>query len=172
MFFGDREFFAIEAELQEIHEKWTYGHLRIWVGGQPFGDVEDTSDLASSARWGRTLLAASARRRRPDLDATTASDVYELLYGRYVTRVNTPENKPMAGTWDRDPYLLDGVGESSLRDKCAVLVVGRGDGRDRVVVMSFRDARVVEVVVDAGVFDGAVSSYCAWVESLRETPSG
>jgi hypothetical protein len=34
--------------------------------------------------------------------------------------------------------------------------------------MAFPDERVLEVVVDAGVCDGVVASYCAWAEASRE----
>src|SRR5262249_35560197 len=87
MIAGHPESFGIEAELLEIHGKWTYGRLRFWVGGVEVGDFDDTSDLATSARWGRTFLAASSRRTRPDLDRMLPKDVYQLLYGRFIREV-------------------------------------------------------------------------------------
>jgi hypothetical protein len=172
MLAGHRNSFAIEAELLEFHGEWIYGKLRLWVADAPFGDFDDTSDLATSARWGRTFLAASPQRTRPELDGATAADVYQLLYGQYVVDITrTAELRrrrtPAPPVWDRDPYLLDDVGESSLRDHCAVVVVRRGDGRDRVIVKAFDDEAISEVVLPPGELDATVAAYCAWVEQLR-----
>jgi len=174
MLFGNIHSLAIEAELLEIYGKWTYASLRFWVGGQEIGDFSDTSDLAGSARWLRAFLQESSRRTRVDLDEMPAPDVYELLYGRFVidiTRVDITVKRPTSPIshepWDRDPYLLDDVGESSLRDKFAVLAVRRSDAQDRIIVKSFRDDVVWEVLLPPGECDATIVSYCTWVEGLR-----
>ena len=176
MLFGNVNSFAIEAELLELYGKWTYAKLRFWIGGQGIGDFNDTSDLASSARWGRTFLQESSRRTRVDLDEMPAPDVYELLYGRFVidiTRVDITVKRPRSPIshehWDRRPYLLDDVGESSLRDKFAVLAVRRRDGHDRIIVKSFRDDVVSEVLLPPGECDATIALYCTWVEGLRSS---
>ena len=176
MLFGNVDLFAIEAELLELYGKWTYASLRFWAGGQGIGDFSDTSDLASSARWGRTFLQESSRRTRVDLDEMPAPDVYELLYGRFVmdiTRVDITVKRPLFPRahehWDRRPYLLDDVGESSLRDKFAVLAVRRRDGHDRIIVKSFRDDVVSEVLLPPGECDATIALYCTWVEGLRSS---
>src|SRR4051812_9772628 len=133
MLAGHRNSFAIEAELIEIYGKWIYGKLRFWVAGASIGDFDDTSDLATSARWGRVFLAASPGRPRPARDGVAGPDVYEVLCGEFVVdstpRPEAPARGGRAGSvWDREPYLLDDVGESSLRDKYAILVVRCSDG--------------------------------------------
>jgi hypothetical protein len=175
MQFGNPDNFAIEAELREIHGKWLYGKLRFWVDRLPVGDFDDTSDLASSARSGRIFLAASSRRTRSDLDHLSAIDVYTILYGQYVvdiSRVDAPHRRaPSGSVWDRDPYLLDDIGESAVRDKFAVLTVRRGDGRDRMIVRSFHSQTVSAEVLPSGYCDMTVASYCDWVEQLRYAPN-
>jgi hypothetical protein len=172
MLAGHPSSFAIEAELLELHGKWTFGKLRFWVAGVPIGDFDDTSDLATSARWGRTFLAASPRRARVDLDGLAAADVYELLYGQFVVDITRPRDvaRPKARpprVWDRDPYLLDDVGESALRDKYAIVVVRRGDGQDRLIVNAFREESLTEVLLPEAACDTTVATYCTWVEQLR-----
>lgn len=167
MLFGSARIFAIEAELLEIHGQWTYGRLRSWVNGVPLGDFEDTSDLAASARWGRVFLAASPRRTRPDLDHLTSHEVFELLYGRFVQPVHSAPRKPLAGPWDREPYVLDEVGESALRDKVAIVVVRRADGSDRILANDYELQKLHEIAVPEGVCDQVIGSYCTWVERLR-----
>jgi hypothetical protein len=62
--FGSRDSFAIEADFIGKEGKWCFGHLCFVVAGRVIGDFADSADLASSARWGRTFLSASARRAR------------------------------------------------------------------------------------------------------------
>jgi hypothetical protein len=165
MIFGRLDTFAIEAELREVCDSWVYGRLRLCVGGQCFGEWDDSPDLAASARSGRMFLAASVRRTRPDLDAMNAAEAYELLYGRYLYRASRSTTR-RPEYWDRDPYLLDDVGDSSTRDKQTFLVVRRGDGADRVIVKTFDPDRLDETIVPAGVCDEVIAAYCGWVESL------
>ena len=171
MLFGNPESLAVEAEFGELHGKWTYGRLRFWADGSAFGDFEDTTDLATSARWGRVFLKASKQRTRPDLDALDAHSVFELLYGRFVQPIGTPLSKPWHGSWDRDPYVLDDFGESSLRDKFALVVVRHSDGSDRILVYDFRHERLSEMRLPDGECDRTVESFCEWAENLRGTPA-
>lgn len=166
MIFGNPEVFAIEAMTLEGFGKWSNGRLKFWVGGHSIGDWDDTSNLAASARWGRMFLKASDRRTRVDLDNIPPSEVYEHLYGRFVEPVNSPSPKAWPGPWDRDPFILDDVGESALRDRYAILAVRREDGIDRVIVNCFKDERLSETLLAPGVCDHVIELYCTWVELI------
>jgi hypothetical protein len=167
MIFGMLATFAIEAELREVSGKWTFGRLRFWIGGLPIGDFEETCDLATSARWGRTFLGASHRRSRTDLDKKPPAEVYENLQGRFLQPVGAEALNADPEKWDREPYCLDEIGESSTRDVFSIVVARRGDGTDRVIVQSHDEATTSEALVPPGVCDAAIESYCAWVEGLR-----
>jgi hypothetical protein len=171
MLFGRPEEFALEAQVEDLRGKWLLGQLRFFVGGAPVGKPNETSDLAGSARGGRILLRASPRRSRPDLDMVDASRVLEILYGRYVVPVVGPPPRVLAGSWDRDPYLLDDLGESALRDMFAAIIVRRRDGADRVVVKRYADDVVFEAVVSPGVCDRVIEEYCSWVEGFLSAPA-
>jgi len=164
--FGSLGEFAIEADHMRSSGKWIFGHLRFWVGGNCVGDYEDSSDLASSARWGRTFLSASARRTRPAYDSMTTAAVFESLYGRHVQSIRCSLPKLDVVFWDREPYVFDEVGESAIRDKWAIVVVRRGDGWDRMIVGSFVDDTLSETALGVGTCDRVVESYCCWVEGL------
>jgi hypothetical protein len=160
--FGQQASFAIEAEFTGAEDKWRFGHLRFWIGGSPIGDFDETSDLAGSARWGRQFLSASARRSRGDLDDSPGDAVYYQLYGRFFERGGSAPGE----SFDRDPFVLDEVGESSLRDKVTILVVRRGGGRDRVLLRDYQRDGFEEHDIPRGICDEAIDSYCTWVEGL------
>lgn len=174
MIFGIPNYFAIEADLIELHGKWIFGKLRFYINGIPIGDFEDASDLATSARWGRTFLQASSRRTRPDLDNWSTNDVFELLFGRFVISVfgvldsqtEISQREFVTEEFVRDPYLLDDIGESSLRDKYTILVVRRANNTDRVLIKSYDDDSLREVIIAADFIDCTIGRYCTWVEEL------
>jgi hypothetical protein len=172
MLFGKQEDFAIEAQVEGLHGKWLFGRLRLYVGGESLGRFDETSDLAGSARGGRILLRASPQRSRPDLDAEDALTVFDLLYGRYVVPAAGAPPKVLAGRWVREPYLLDDLGEASLRDRFAAILVRRGDGADRAVVKRYEDGVVSETVVRLGVCDRTIDAYCCWVEGILLNGAG
>ena len=167
MLFGDSSRFSIEANALRASGKWMYGNLRFWVGGNALGNFDDSADLAGSARWGRRFLAASARRTRPDLDPLPVEAVYRELFGRFFERGGSRSGE----MFDRDPYVLDEVGESSLRDRVSVLAVRRADGQDRIIVRDHREAATWEHLAYAGYCDEVLAEYCSWVETLPRTTS-
>lgn len=162
MIFGNASQLAIEAKIIGAEGKWIFGHLRFWVAGNALGDFEDTSDLAGSARWGRRFLSASPRRTRPDLDEQDVDHVYWILFARFFKTGGSALDE----LFERAPYILDDVGESSLRDRVSVLAVRRSDGRDRIIVHDHRvPGKSWEEILPVGMCDEVVASYCSWVET-------
>lgn len=161
MMFGNVASFAVESELDSAEGKWLFGRFRLWIAGKPVGDFEETCDLAASARWGRQFLRATFRRTRPDLDERRAEDVYVQLYERFLGGGAAQAHE----LWDRDPFLLDEIGESALRDLVTVLVVRRSDGGDRVLVRDHEEEILQEYFITAGTVDRVLDAYCSWIES-------
>ncbi|HEX8171952.1 MAG TPA: Imm42 family immunity protein [Thermoanaerobaculia bacterium] len=161
MIFGDTQTFAIEAELETRSGKFELGHLRFWIGGVAVGDYDDTSDLAASRRWARTFLDASPRRTRADLDDASAAEVFRALH--------MPE---AAAAWDRDPFVLDDVGESSLRDRWSIVVVRRADGRDRMIVRDGRRNTITETTLPTGTCDTVLREYVGTGNDQRPPAAG
>lgn len=159
MLWGDQKTFAIEAEFLHADGKWRFGKLGIWVGGKRRGDFDEAADLASAARWGRTFLASSAQRSRPDFALLDAQAVFFELFEKYL--VSTP-----AEPWNRDAHLLDDVGESSLRDKASLVVFRQQDGTDRIVVRDWREGTTMPTSVPAGLIDETIGDFCLWAERL------
>jgi hypothetical protein len=163
MLWGMRESFAIEAAFLGTEGKWRFGNLRFWLGGSALGDFEDTSDLAGAGRWGRTFLDSSPRRTRKDLECSSPEVVLWELFEKYVS----PGGARIKGGWDRDPYLLDDVGEASLRDRASVLAFRASDGRDHLIARNWKTGETLHVVEEAGHLDEVIRSFCEWCESLQ-----
>lgn len=109
--FGSPDAFAVQVEPRgPFDERWKFGHLQFWVDGHSLGDWDDSASLASAARWGRTFLAHSFERFRPDLDSWSARDILAELYEQFlVDRPADVQPAPYAKSWSRDPFLLDDV---------------------------------------------------------------
>lgn len=161
MRWGDPESFAIEAEETGSQGKWRFGRLQIFAGGQAYGDLDDAVDLGSAARWGRVFLGASGRRTRADFEGLGAEEAYRALYGRHF------EPGAPAVPIERDPYLLDDVGDASIRDRVSMVVYRGGDGADRVLIRDHATGETREAIAPAGRVDEAIEGFCDWVESLN-----
>lgn len=162
MLWGDRKLFAIEADFEDSSGKWRFGKLMIWLGGRPLGDDEDTADLASAGRWGRTFLAASAQRTRPDLELLTIEQVFFQLYLQYI--VGPPSGSTTG--WNQKPYVLDELGESSVRDKHAIVAFRNADGRDCVMAYCWKTEEIWQVILEPGQLDQIIDQFCRWTETL------
>jgi hypothetical protein len=158
--FGDRHDFGLEIHAHGREDGWSFGYLQLWLGGMPLGARYQVVDLGVSARWVRTFLAASPRRTRADLDACSTAEVFHALYGRHFEEGGAQLN------WDRDPHVLDEIGEAAFMDRHALVAVRRADRVDRVVIKDLQRDALMEVVVAEGICDAALTDYARWVEGL------
>lgn len=166
--FGSPDAFAVQFEPRgPFDERWKFGHLQFWVDGHSLGDWDDSASLASAARWGRTFLAHSIERFRPDLDSWSAQDILAELYEQFLAdRPADVQPAPHAKSWSRDPFLLDEVGDASIRDRARVLAV-RTSTRDRIIARCLRTNQVFECLLVAGELDAILGDFCEFVEAMR-----
>jgi hypothetical protein len=162
MIFGLTSQLALEAEPIGPGDRWLFGNVRFWVAGKALGKFDDSASMAGGARAGRLFLRASPRRTRPDLDDEDVEIVYTRLFGRFFEPGGARAEEP----FERDPYVLDEIGESSLRDRVNILAVRRSDGRDRIIVREHAEDSTWELLAPPGTCDDVVAKYCAWVEAL------
>jgi len=166
--FGAKEHFALEAEFHERHGKWIYGAMRLWLDGAASEAVpwDEAIALDCGARYGRTFLAASPRRSRPELDGLPSAEVCDLLHGRHMVDWRGGPKASAREPYDWEPYLLDEVGESAWRDRLTLLAVRRADGFDRLLVTDLNTWACSEHLLPPGELDEVVRRFCAWVEAF------
>lgn len=159
LLWGNKPAFAIEAESEQAQAQRRFGHMAFWIDGQRLGDPDDTVDFATSAHWVRVFLRESGRRTRPDLEQLTSAACFHELVEKYL--------KPGSPVpWDRDPYVLDEVGDASIRDWASAVAFRRTDGVDRVIARNLTDGSFFETELASGVLDEILRKYCQWAESL------
>lgn len=162
MLWGDRKRFAIEADFEDSSGKWRFGKLMMWLGGRPLGDYEDTTDLASAGRWGRTFLSASGRRTRPELESLAAEEVFHELFQKYFER-----NPNIKGSLsDNDACILDEIGEASIRDRATILAFRQADGSDRMIAHLWKTEETWALTLEPGQLDQIIDQFCRWTETL------
>jgi hypothetical protein len=173
MIFGRQDQFLIEAHHRITFKRRHYGSMRFIIHNQAIGDMDTLIDLTSSAAWARKFLDATHRRTRLDLDNASASEIFGVLYQGRVIQVSelhkydqNVQIDASSEAWDRDPYLLDDIGESSVRDKYTILAIRRSDGNDRLVIKSYIDGSLRDVIVEQGIVEDSLYKYCTWTDAL------
>ncbi len=112
-------------------------------------------------------MAHSVDRFRPDLDSLDARGILAELYEQFlVDRPADVQPAPYTKSWFRDPFLLDDVGEASIRDRARVLAV-RTSTRDRIIARCLRTNQVFECSLDAEELDTIIRCFCEFVEAIR-----
>jgi len=159
--------FGTELLGLEVHETGRlgsdlFGTIKFRIAGQEYGDEEQSADLRASVRWAKVFLASAGRRSRPDLDEASTDDVFHELYGKYVGR-----QKTRPGPWTRDPFVLDDIGDASIRDIAGVVAFRRSDNGDRVVVKSLTTLKLDQATLPEGELDATIRSLCDWVDAQK-----
>jgi hypothetical protein len=177
MFFGQSMSFRVEAFYIQTIDSRLYGNFCLHIADRQIGDLDSAIELTSSVRWARIFLREGPRRVRADLDSATAGEVFDILYQRYISGASQlrGEHEDVVPrceleSWDRDPYLIDDIGESSIRDKYTILVIGTGNGDDRVILKSYTEGTLNEFLIRNGDIDSAFREYCTWVDNLYGAP--
>jgi hypothetical protein len=137
-----------------------FGSIKFWIAGQGYGVDQESANLRASARWAKRFLASAGERSRPELDDASTEDAFEELYGKFVGRKNASR-----GPWNRDPFVLDEIGDASVRDMVAVVAFRCSNNEDRVIVKSLELLKMAEVRLPGGELDDTIRSFCAWVDA-------
>lgn len=159
VFFGDIELFAIEAKAVLLEDNIFLGQLQFSVDGYRLGDMEDTSDLGAAARWGRTFLKAQSRQIVVG-NELSSSNLLQTYIDRYI-------HGTFQETWNRDPFLLNDIGEASLRDRADAILVWTKDG-ERLIGRDLITNTVISIDLPRGYSSAVVMKFCNWVEEQMQ----
>ena len=157
--FGDTKLFAIESKALLLENNVFLGQLQFLVDGYRLGDIEDTSDLGAAARWGRTFLKAQSRQVVVG-NELSSGELLQTYIDRYI-------HGTFQETWNRDPFLLNDIGEASLRDRADAILVWTQDG-ERLVGRDLITNTVISIDLPRGYSSTVVMQFCNWVEEQMQ----
>lgn len=178
MIFGDKNEFAIECEICEIHsEKWVFANFRLWANNQPIGDYEDSMDLLGGSHWLKTFLNCSDGRFESTLDDKTAEEVFSLLFdsvmltypkGGILNEQPFPIiSPPKLYSNIRNRFHLDSIGMSSFMDKWNVILVETSNKSQRFIWRNLDDLKIFEANFPPGKFEEISNMFLRWVDSIK-----
>jgi hypothetical protein len=182
MIFGDKNEFAIECEIREIHsEKWVFAYFRLWANNTPIGDYDDSMDLLSGARWLKTFLNCPDGRSESSLDDKDAEEVFSLIFDSVMLTVPkgsslkelledvTPPPDSPTPLYPNiiNRFHLDQVGMSSFMDKWNVILVDTANKSQRLIWRNLDDMKILEANLPAGKFEEISKMFLRWVDSIK-----
>jgi hypothetical protein len=160
---GDNPPLAMEAEIDEVAEGWTWGRFRMWVQGQSIGNWEDTADLGGVVRWIRDLIDNPRLRRESALDGRSKEEIFRLIYDPVMARTARPGIKPpIEDAYTR--FHIAHIGMSSF-DAYDVLLLEEATGQQRLL-WRLRDGDIQEAYLPPREMERVAGEFCKKMRPL------
>lgn len=119
---GNKEMFAIAAEVIETPNNWLLGRLRFVFHGQTCGNWNDETDLRGCYGWLKDFAEKPRRRFEPGLLELTPMEVFDRLVRPVQNRDEGPVVEYYDETFSR--FHISHLGMSSFDKVVMVLVEG------------------------------------------------
>lgn len=161
MLFGDTSEFAIECEVTDQVDSFTYCHFRFWLAGQSVGDYEHESVLGTIASCAQGFLRYRGQRRLP-LNVTGETEFEKLTELTQSDDAETMQTALEIGA--RHRFALHEVADDAV-GAIADLYVLDGQDVQRMIAKSPRASGAVLVRnVSAGRVDAILDDFMQWAE--------
>lgn len=162
MIIGNRERFAIEAEIEEEVSGWILGHFRFWLCEKPVGDWSDSVDLRGCVRWLRDFHTNPRERHEAMLSTRTAEEVFRLVYDPVIAGGESASGQPQV----RDAYSrfhISHLGMSSF-ERFDLLLLKDANGSERCLWRAAGTKKVFECRLWRNEMEAVAADFCDWFE--------
>jgi hypothetical protein len=162
MIFGTRRF-AIECQIRSASGKFRIGDVWLWADGMRIGDEVSGVDLPLVLAALSGPLLIGDRRHDVFFDSLSKEQVAEFFFKLVFTDEKVEESvAEVAATFRR--YLLISAPDLEGFDTAFVLVLGTGDGGDRLIWKYKGMQNVHEQTLAVHEYDTVVLSCLDWVQ--------
>ena len=178
MIFGDSSIFAIECEITERIEDWTYAHFRLWADGDSIGDYDDEMDLQGGVYHLEKFLKYSDSRSEPGTDDKTKEEVFQIVFDSVMLTfpkeassfdVPIPDESLVQYPNMIPRFHLDQSGMSSFSDKWNVILIERRDEAARLIwrelTDDLKDMEIREAILSPGYFEDVTIKFIEWAKA-------
>jgi hypothetical protein len=159
MIVGNRDRFAIEAEVEQRVDGWILGRFRFWLAGHPVGNGEDVADLKGCVRWLRDFAENPRDRFDARLLNLDPPRVFELIYDPVVGPggIANPEEQPIPDSYSR--FHISRLGMSSF-DRFDVLLVKDEHGAERCLWREAGNNEIMECRLWRNEMGSVAAEFC------------
>jgi Immunity protein 42 len=163
MLFGDKNFFAIETELETDYEgEWLLGRICYWVNSVQLGDFYHITSLRDALPMIKWIIHDKGNRDGENLCELNSEEVFNLL----------DEFLYKEGNWQQ-PVLP----ETPARFKVSIpletllewkLFLIQCKGKERLIYKKHNNDDALEIVLDIGQFDEVIENFYQYLDDLHE----
>lgn len=159
MLFGEMTEFAIECEVVDQVDSFTYCRFRFWLAGRPIGDYRHENVLGTIAFCAQSFLRYRGQRRLPpNVPGETEFDRLTALL-----QSDDPQTMQMAlKIGARNRFALHEVADDAVGLTADIYVID-GEGEQMILAKAPRTGdEVVKKAVPAGRVDAILDGFVQW----------
>lgn len=131
MIAGNKDRFAIEAELESSQDGWIFGRFRFWLCGNQVGNWSDINDLKGCVHWLRQFATSAKDRYDPKLATADPESVFRIAYDSVMAGARERGlRETIPNTVDR--FHISHLGMSSF-DRFVLLLLKDEHGAERCI---------------------------------------
>lgn len=159
MIVGNRERFAIEAEVKLRVGVWVLGSFRFWLGGRAIGDWTDAADLKGCVAWLRDFAERPRDRFDAGLANLEAGEIFKLVYDPVMGPggIANPEEQPIPYSFSR--FHISYLGMSSF-DRIDMVLLKDRNGAERCLWREAGSEQVSECRLWRNEMESVAAKFC------------
>ncbi|MDP3279190.1 MAG: Imm42 family immunity protein [Deltaproteobacteria bacterium] len=163
MIAGNRERFAIEAEIEECIDGFTLGHLRFWICGRAVGDWEDSVDLLGCLRWLKDFRDHPRKRFEPGLWHLPAGEVFRRVYDPVMAGAKSASESCVPDAYAR--FHISHLGMSSF-NRFDLLLLEDEHGAERCLWREAATEDLHECYLKSFEMESVAGEFCEQLEQI------
>ena len=163
MMIGTRGHFGIECDIGRAEGHSIVGDLRFWANGQRIGDEVSAVDIPCMLEHLSGPMYIGKQRCIPFLDSLTKEEIADLFHRYLFTEENFSEEVAEVVDFCCQRLMLSAPDVEGF-DSVFVVLLGRVDGRDRLIWKYRGTDEVHEALLSNGEYDACLLSCFDFVE--------
>ena len=158
MIVGNRERFAIEAEVGDKVDDWVFGRFRFWLCGHAVGNWSDAADLKGCVAWLRTFANTTRDRFEPAFEGMAAREIFRLAFDSVMAGSGiASDEQAIPNAYSR--FNITRLGMSSF-DNVALLLVKDRNGGERCLWREHGSTEIGECALWRNEMETVAAQFC------------
>ena len=165
MLIGDKSAFAIECEIRDRSDSFTYCNFRFWIAGAPIGDWDEQTVLGVLVHSATVIMRYQSNRHLAQANSMNTGALWHHI-DRFANSDDPEDQRIGLEERYRQRFLLHELADDSVGRKFEVIIVDCADGTQRLLWKSRNSNVVKEIRLPELSIDKIVGDFLLWAGSF------